>query len=285
MKIGVLLSRVRVEEKLILRALRERGIDHERIDIRDLLFDLGQANLAGYDAVIIRCLSHSNSLYAAKLLDLQGVPTVSPYTVIATCGDKILTSLALAEQGIPTPRTIAAFSKESALAAVADLGYPVVLKPPIGSWGRMLAKVNDREAAEAVIEHKQMLDKQGSTPVYIQAYVDKPGRDIRALVVGDETICAVYRMSSHWITNTARGGQTASLPLTREVDDLCRAAARAVGGGIVAVDVLEQGDGTLVVNEINSTPEFHGAKDATDVDIAAKMVDYVIRVAEKEIEQ
>ena len=148
----------------------------------------------------------------------------------------------------------------------------------------MLAKVNDREAAEAVIEHKQMLDRPNSTPVYIQAYIDKPGRDIRALVVGDETICAVYRTSTHWITNTARGGQTASLPVTSEVDDLCQAAARAVGGGIVAVDLLERADGTLVVNEINSTPEFHGAKDATDVDIAAKMVDYAARVAEKEIE-
>ena len=282
MKIGILLSRVRIEEKLILQALRAQGIDHQRIDIRDVLFDLSHAGMDEFDAVGIRCLSHSNSLYAAKLLATQGVPTVNPYDVIATCGDKILTSLALAEHGIPTPRTVTAFSKKTALAAVADLGYPAVLKPPIGSWGRMLAKVNDREAAEAVIEHKQMLDSAGSMPVYMQAYVDKPGRDIRALVVGDETICAVYRTSTHWITNTARGGQTASLPLTGEIDDLCRSAARAVGGGILAVDLLEQSDGTLMVNEINSTPEFHGAKEATDVDIAAKMVDHIVRVAERE---
>ena len=140
-----------------------------------------------------------------------------------------------------------------------------------------MAKVNDREAAEAIIEHKLSMD--GETPLYVQAYVDKPGRDIRALVVGDETVYAITRSAEHWITNTARGGQTADLPITPEIDALCRAAAQAVGGGILAVDLLEDSDGTLLVNEVNSTPEFHGAMEAVDVDIAGKMVDYTLEIA------
>jgi [lysine-biosynthesis-protein LysW]--L-2-aminoadipate ligase len=161
------------------------------------------------------------------------------------------------------------------------MGYPVVLKPPVGSWGRLLAKLNDRQAAEAVTEYKEALDGPQNDPFYIQEYVDKPDRDIRTLVVGDAVVYAVYRRSEHWITNTARGGDALPCPITPEIADLSLAAAQAVGGGIVAVDLLETADGQLLVNEVNHTPEFHGAMQATDTDIAAKMVDYVVAIAEE----
>ena len=279
MKVGVLCSRVRLEEKLIFQALRERRVGFERIDVRQMIFDLNGVQLGDYDVVLMRCLSHSRALYAAKILQGQGVRTVNSYEVIATCGDKVLTTLALLEHGVPTPRTVIAFDKESALAAIEEMGYPVVLKPPVGSWGRLMAKLNDRQAAEAVIEHKQALDSSQHGPFYIQDYIHKPGRDIRTLVVGDETVYAIYRNSSHWITNTARGGRASNHPITPEIDRLSRAAARAVGGGIVAVDILEAPDGHLLVSEVNHTPEFHGAFEATGLDIAGKMVDYVLRSA------
>lgn len=233
------------------------------------------------DVVLVRCLSHSRALYAAKILQTQGVRTVNSYETIASCGDKILTTLALLEQGISTPRTMIAMSEETALAAVSQIGFPAVLKPPIGSWGRLMAKIGDPLAAEAVIEHKGALDRAGETPFYIQGYVEKPGRDIRTLVVGDETIYAVHRHSPHWITNTARGAGVSPLSLTPDIDRLSRAAAAAVGGDIVAVDILEARDGTLLVNEVNHTPEFHGAQEATDVDIAARIVDHVLAVAQE----
>jgi [lysine-biosynthesis-protein LysW]--L-2-aminoadipate ligase len=277
-KIGVLCSRVRVEEKLILQRLRERDVAFEKIDVRKVVFDLAATDWSQYGAILIRCLSQTNALYAARALELQGVKTVNPARVIETCGDKILTTLALNERDIPNPQTFVAFDKDSALMAVGALDYPAVIKPPVGSWGRLMAKVNDREAAEAVVEHKLSMDTD--TPLYIQTYVDKPGRDIRTLVVGDETVYAIYRHAEHWITNTARGGQTTSLAITPEIDRLSRAAAEAVGGGIVAVDLMENVDGRLLVNEINNTPEFHGAMEATEVDIAGKMVDYVLRVSE-----
>jgi [lysine-biosynthesis-protein LysW]--L-2-aminoadipate ligase len=278
-KIGVLCSRVRVEEKLILQKLRKRGVPFDKIDVRDVVFDLNSTDWSQYSAALIRCLSHTKALYVARALEMLGVKVVNAHAVIEVCGDKILTTLALQERGIPTPPTLIAFSKDAGLAAVDRVGYPAVLKPPVGSWGRLIAKVNDREAAEAVIEHKEILEEKRDTPLYIQAYVDKPGRDIRSLVVGDETVYAVYRHAEHWITNTARGGQTTSLAVSPEIDRLSRAAAEAVGGGIVAVDLMEDADGKLLVNEVNNTPEFHGAMQATDVDIAGKMVDYVLKVA------
>jgi [lysine-biosynthesis-protein LysW]--L-2-aminoadipate ligase len=277
--VGVLCSRIRLEEKLIFQALRERGVGFERIDVRQVTLDLNGATPRDYDVVLIRCLSHSRALYAVKVLQEQGVRTVNSYETIATCGDKVLTTLALIEHGVPTPRTAIAFAQESALAAAEEMGYPVVLKPPVGSWGRLMAKLNDRDAAEAVIEHEKALHRSQEVPFYIQDYVHKPGRDIRTLVVGDETVYAVYRNSPHWITNTARGGNTSNLPVAPEIDHLSRAAAEAVGGGIVAVDILEDPDGSLLVNEVNHTPEFHGAMQATDADIAGRMVDYILKIA------
>jgi [lysine-biosynthesis-protein LysW]--L-2-aminoadipate ligase len=279
-KIGLLCSRVRVEEKLILQNLRARDVAFDKIDVRQIVFDLHDIDWSQYSAVLIRCLSHTKALYAAKALEMQGVKAVNAHAVIEVCGDKILTTLALQERGIPTPPTQIAFSRDAGLTAVDEIGYPAVLKPPVGSWGRLIAKVNDREAAEGIIEHKEMLEEKRDTPLYIQAYVDKPGRDIRSLVVGDETVYAVYRHAEHWITNTARGGQTTSLAVSPEIDRLSRAAAEAVGGGIVAVDLMEDAAGRLLVNEVNNTPEFHGAMESTDVDIAGKMVDYVLRVSE-----
>ena len=278
MRVGVLCSQVRLEEKMIFQALRERAVSFDKIDVRSLCFGMGAAELAPYDVVWVRCVSHTRAVSAAAMLKEQGVRTVNSYPVFATCGDKVLTTLALMEHGVPTPRAAIAFSQRSALAAVDAMGYPVVVKSPVGSWGRLMAKLNDREAAEAVIEHKRALNRYFASPYYVQEYIQKPGRDIRTLVAGDETVYAIYRSSSHWITNTARGGSATNLPVSPEIDRLSRDAAAAVGGGIVAVDILEDADGALLVNEVNHTPEFHGAMEATQVDIAGRMVDYVMRV-------
>jgi [lysine-biosynthesis-protein LysW]--L-2-aminoadipate ligase len=279
-KIGVLCSRVRVEEKMIFAALRQRDVEFDRLDPRELTVDLHGNGLGEYDAVLVRCLSHSHAYYLTRRLEDLGVPAISPHHVVATCGDKMLTSAALQAAGLPIPRTVMAFTPEAALAAIEAMGYPVVLKPLAGSWGRLLARVNDRDAAEAILEHKATLGGYVHAVFYIQEYVDKPGRDLRTLVVGDEVVYAIYRRSEHWITNTARGGEAEPCPLRPEIADLSLAAAQAVGGGIVAVDLLETADGRLLVNEINHTPEFHGAAQATEADIGDKIVDYLLQVAE-----
>ena len=167
-----------------------------------------------------------------------------------------------------------AFDEESALAAAEEIGYPFVLKPVVGSWGRLLAKVEDRSTAEAFIEHKATLGVNHQV-FYLQEYIDKPGRDIRAFVVGDEPICAIYRTSENWITNTARGGVASNCPLTSELVEICQQTARAIGGGLLAIDLFETANG-LVVNEVNHTMEFRNSIATTGVNIPALMVEYVL---------
>jgi [lysine-biosynthesis-protein LysW]--L-2-aminoadipate ligase len=168
-----------------------------------------------------------------------------------------------------------AFTEESALQVIEEMGYPVVLKPAVGSWGRLLSKINDRDAAESILEHKTTLGSYHHSIFYIQKYVEKRGRDIRSFVVGDECIAAIYRTSEHWITNTARGGKATDCPITKELRELSVSAARAVGGGIVAIDVFETDSG-LLVNEVNYTMEFKNSVTTTNVDIPAHIVDHVI---------
>jgi [lysine-biosynthesis-protein LysW]--L-2-aminoadipate ligase len=277
-RIAVLLSRVRVEEKLLLHAFETRGLSPDVYDDREIVFDLHENGWGGYDVVLDRCVTQTRALAALRVLNDWGVPSINRADVVQICGDKLATTSALIRAGVPVPRVKVAFTPESALEAIESLGYPVVLKPAVGSWGRLLSKINDREAAEAILEHKQTLGSYQHHIFYVQEYVDKPARDIRTFVIGDETICAIYRHSDHWITNTARGGRTSNCPVTPKIHELSLAAAQAVGGGALAVDLLETRDGRLLVNEVNHTMEFRNSIDVTGVDIPGRMVDYVLAV-------
>ncbi len=280
MRVGVLASIIRKEEKLIFQRLEERNVDWEVIDDREVMLDLENGDeFRKYDVILERAVNHSRALYALHIFGMWGIPTVNTYEVAETCGNKILTSAALVKAGVPTPRTVIAFTPSSALEAIERMGYPVVLKPAVGSWGRLLSKVNDRDAAEAILEHKKILGTYHHSIFYIQEYVPKPQRDIRAFVVGDETIAAIYRESPHWITNTARGGKATNCPITPELNDLCVRAAKAVGGGVVAIDVFEDPERGLLVNEVNYTMEFRNSIAPTGVDIPGKIVDFALRVA------
>ena len=288
MRIGILVTHIRPEEKLLIAAFRAAGIEPDILLDRELNFDLlagpeqrapSGVPWADYALILERAVSTSRGLYTLAILNAWGIPTVNSSQTAHTCADKLLTTLALARAGVPQPPARAAFDSESALAAIAELGYPAVLKPVTGSWGRLLARVNDRDAAEAVLEHRETLGGYTHQTIYAQAYVEKPGRDIRAFVVGDRTICAIYRTSPHWITNTARGGQATNCPVTPELDALCQRAAAAVGGGVLALDVFEGPDGQMLINEINHTMEFRNSSAPTGVDIAGEVVHYALAQA------
>lgn len=282
MRIAVLCSRVRVEEKWIFESLDKRNISYDRIDDRKAVLNITDPEYwKQYDAVIERSVSYTNGLYITRVLNAWGIPTVNMAHVAATCGDKLSSSVALQQAGVPQPAVWVAFSAEAALEIIERIGYPVVLKPVIGSWGRLLSKINDREAAEAILEHKEMLGSFQHSVFYIQEYIQKPGRDIRSFVIGDRTVCAIYRSSEHWITNTARGGKAEICPVTPEINRISLEAAGAVGGGVIAVDILEDRERGYLINEVNHTMEFHSTVPLTGVDIPGMIIDYAVSLGEK----
>ncbi|HLI89471.1 MAG TPA: lysine biosynthesis protein LysX [Ktedonobacteraceae bacterium] len=285
MRLAILTSRVRVEEKLLVEALQRRAIEFEIIDDGGLLLDLERPDerWRDYDAVLCRSVSQSRGLAVLHVLEHWGIPVFNAPAVTAVCNDKLLTTLALLRAGIPVPRTLLAFEEQTAVQGIERLGYPAVLKPITGSWGRLLARVNDRDAAEAVLEHQETLGSYQHHIHYIQEHIAKPQRDIRAFVVGNRTICAIYRTSAHWVTNTARGAVASNCPVTPELDSLCVRAAQAVGGGILAVDLLEDEERGLLVNEINATMEFRNSIAPTGVDIPNAMLDYVLSHIREEV--
>jgi [lysine-biosynthesis-protein LysW]---L-2-aminoadipate ligase len=273
-RIGFLYTRLRLEEKYLLEEFEKyNDVEVIRINDGDTFFDINQLPV-NIDVLFERSISYSRGLYISRIFEAHGIPVVNSSLVAERCGDKYVTSQILAQNRIPTPRVFMAFDEDSALKAIEAMGYPCVLKPVVGSWGRLLAKVENREMAEALIEHKATLGVNHQV-FYIQEYVDKPGRDIRAFVVDDEAICAIYRSSESWITNTARGGIATNCAVTDEIAELCQRAARAVGGGLLALDLFETENG-LTINEINHTMEFRNSIATTGVNIPQRMTEYVL---------
>lgn len=279
MKVGFLHSLIRKDEKLLLEEFSKRNnVELIMIDDRKLKFDL-KNNQFDIDVLIERSINHSRALHALRLYESAGIKCVNSFHVASVCGDKLLTSVALQDNNIPQPDIKIAFTETSALEAIEEMGYPVVLKPAVGSWGRLLSKINDRDAAESILEHKTVLGTYHHSIFYIQKYVEKKaGRDIRSFVVGDTCIAAIYRGSDHWITNTAKGAIATKCEVTEEISNLSVAAAKAVGGGIVAIDLFEAEDSELMVNEVNYTMEFKNSITTTGVNIPEHVVNYVLQV-------
>jgi len=283
MRVGVLYSRIRRDEKLLLDELRDRGHGVTKIDVREARFSLERTTApTDVDVVVDRCGSASRSLYATRFLERYGVPVVNPPAVGDVCADKVKTSIALSSAGIPTPETTVAFTTDAALEAIESYGYPCVLKPVVGSWGRLMAKIDSRPAAEAVLEHKATLGHYEHKVFYVQEFVDKPGRDVRALAADGEPIAAMTRSSDHWLTNAAKGGEAAAFDLDGNALELVERASAAVGGGLLGVDLMEVGgvdSGEYTVHEVNHAVEFKALNDAVDVDVPAAVVDWLERTA------
>lgn len=272
---AIIYDRIRPDEKMLFDAMDELGISYEKVYAPQLKLTFGQK--LPFKVALERCISQSRGHAITRALEGMNVKVVNPSHVIELCGDKLATNAALALAGVPTPKTGVAFDTDAALELIEEFGYPVVMKPPVGSWGRLLSKINDRDAAEAILEHKEVLGGYQHHVYYIQELIAKPERDIRAFVIDNECIGAIYRSSEHWVTNTARGAKASKCDLTPEIAELAVAAARAVRGEIVAIDLLEDPKRGLLVNEINHTMEFKNSVTTTGVNIPRKMVEYAMR--------
>ena len=280
MNVGVLYSRIRRDEKLLLRELRDRGHEVTKVDVRKECFGVHgpPAALEDVDILVDRCLATSRSRYVTRFVEAYDVPVVNEPETAAVCADKARNSLALAEAGIPTPATEVAFTKESAMESIERFGYPCVLKPVVGSWGRLMAKIDSRSAAEAILEHKETLGHYEHKVFYIQEFVEKPGRDIRVVATDGEPVAAMARSSEHWLTNAAQGADTEELEVTPAMADLVERASDAVGGGLLGIDLMEVGgadSGEYTVHEVNHTVEFKALDEVTDADVPGAVVDWL----------
>lgn len=278
--IGLLHTTIREDEKLLIQAAQNRGINVSRIDVREQIFN-PLALRSRVDIVLERCVSTVKGMHAVEFYESLGIPAVNPLSIARVCENKFLTSLTLVRHHVPTPRFALAFSEEQSKRAVDELGgYPVVIKPVSGSWGRLVARINDEHALEAILEQKETLGSPHHHAFYIQEYIEKPGRDIRIHVIGGKVVAAIYRASSHWVTNTARGAQVLPCQIGTELESIAKKAGDAIGEGVLGIDVFETNDG-YVVNEINHTMEFKNVQRVTGINIAGLILDYCLSVAKQ----
>jgi [lysine-biosynthesis-protein LysW]--L-2-aminoadipate ligase len=273
--VAVVASRVRFEEKLLLKALETWGVPHVLVDPRTLHVALDGVP-PPWGTALVREIGATRALYAALALESLGVRTVNSSDAIRICGDKWKTAVALREAGLPAPRTLLALSPEAVPGAAEELGYPVVLKPLNGSWGRRVVLLRDPDEARAVLEYCAALPAPQAQVLCVQEPIDKPGRDVRAIVVGGEALGATYRLvADGWRTNVALGAESRPSRLDDDAAALAVAAAEATGAEVAGVDLLEGRDGEVYVLEVNAGVEFRGFVSACDVDVAGAMVEYV----------
>lgn len=277
--IGIICDRVRWDEKELIKAARKRGAKPIVIDQKNMVLDLtgNEDNIPEADVYLQRSVSTLKGLYITKILEEKGYTVINSFEPSRICADKLLTTLALVKAGVPTPRTLVAFDIESGLDALNKLGYPAVIKPVIGSWGRFVALLRDRQTAKSIMEERVFMGALYQT-FYLQEYVEKNGRDIRSFVIGDRVVAAIYRIAvgDELRTNTALGGRAEPCPITPELEELSLKAAEAVGGnGVYGIDIFI-GDKGMMVNEVNHTVEFHTTVPVTGIDIPGLIIDYAL---------
>ena len=279
-KICIVFDRLRTEEKLLQKNAEELGYETSMIDAKITSFDTDSKpeNFEFGDVVLERCVSYYRGLHFTACLEFMDVPVINKFDVANTCGNKMITSMLLKKNNIPTPKTYFSFSAETALENFENIGYPLVIKPIIGSWGRSVMPIKDKDTAEAVIENRQVTDGPQDRIYYLQEMIDRPPRDIRVITVGDQAISAMYRKSSGGFkTNIALGADPELCEITKEIEDLCEKTSKAVGGGILGIDLMEDKKRGLVVHEVNNTVEFKGLVKVSKRNIPKEMIDYAVR--------
>lgn len=264
---------------MIIDAAKRIGIPLELYDTNRIALEVtnGKDSVEVADAFLQRCMSYFRSIHVTAVLESRGRTVVNSYRTASICGNKLLTSIVLSRANIPTPRTFVAFTEDASLKALEQLGYPAVLKPVVGSWGRLVALVKDSDSAKSLIEAREYMHPIQQV-YYLQEMAKRPQRDIRCYVICDQAVAAMYRYatSQEWRTNMARGGIAEKLTITPELEELSVRAAQAVGGGAFGVDLMETDSG-LVVHEVNHTTEFKNLVRATGVDVPRLLLEYAVR--------
>ena len=273
--ITALYDTIRLEEKLLIESAKKNDINLEMVDCKKMSVDLNEKSCFMHP-VLQRCVSYYRNLHSTAAIEGQGVRVVNCLNTGIFAGNKLFTHMLLQKSGIPTPDATVSFSKDAAMEALERNGFPKIIKPTVGSWGRMVSKINDMDSAEGIIEGREAMYPIHQVH-FLEEFVERPPRDIRAIVIGDTVPAAIYRNSGNgnWKTNTHLGGSAETCQITNELEDICLKAKNAVEGEIVGVDLMESNNKGLVVHEINNTTEFRNVVRVTGVDIPKLMLEYV----------
>jgi len=281
-KLRIVFDRVRSEEKMLEEKAVELGHDTKMIDAKITQINTeSKRNDFDFDDVVLeRCVSYFRGLHFTACLEFLDIPVINKFAVANNCGNKMITSILLKKHNVPTPKTYFSFSSETALENLEKIGYPMVIKPVVGSWGRGVMALKDRDTADAIIEVRELNDGPLDRIYYLQEMVKRPPRDIRVISVGDQIVAAMYRTSTgSFKTNIALGAEPVPCEITKELEDISLKASRAVGGGILGVDLMEDETRGLVVHEVNNTVEFKGLAKVAKKNIPKEIIDFAVKSA------
>ena len=284
MRIAVLAARTGWHTTELERAAAERGHQAVVLPYEGLVASIGPASglrsrsteLDGVDAVLARIIP-SGSLEqiifrvdALHRLEDRGVRVMNSPRAIERTVDKFWTSALLEQCGVATPETVVCDSADEATAAFRALG-DIIVKPLFGSMGLGMVRVSDEEMAFRVFRTIEQI----RGVYYLQRTIDHGGVDIRAFVVGGRVLGSIERRSTGWRTNLARGGTARSVVLSDEWSSLAVRAAAAVGADYAGVDLVADSDGKVYVLEVNGIPGWKGLQEATNIDVAGRLVDFL----------
>jgi len=278
-RVGIAYDVVRWEERDLVAKARAAGLELELLHVLSKPLLIGR-NDVGAGTVLLRCVSHNRALATALALESSGAEVVNSSRALATCEDKVWAQSVLSRAGIPTPLSAVAYDFSSARAAARELGYPVVVKPVRGSWGRLVSLARDDEELRSIVEHRMALGEHYKV-IYLQKYVEKPGRDIRLFCLGGRVVAGIYRVSEHWVTNTARGGRAEPLKADPELEELAAKSCEALGVEFGGVDVVEGPSEGYMVLEVNGVPEYRNTVKVTGVDLSKLVLEHLVAKAKR----
>ncbi|MBS3921588.1 MAG: lysine biosynthesis protein LysX [Nitrosarchaeum sp.] len=283
-KICIVFDRLRSEEKMLEKEALNLGHEAVMLDakITQINTDSKKSDFDFGDVVLERCVSYFRGLHFTASLEFMDVPVLNKFFVANQCGNKMFMTLMLKKYNVPTPKTYFSFSSESALENIEKIGYPLVIKPVIGSWGRGVMQIKDKDTADALFEIRDITDSPHDRIFYLQEVINRPPRDIRVITIGDEPIAAMYRKSSGGFkTNIALGADPELCEITKEIEDIAIKASKAMGGGILGIDIMEDEKRGFVVHEVNNTVEFKGLSKVSKRNIPKEMVEFALNYVRK----
>ncbi|BDQ30420.1 lysine biosynthesis enzyme LysX [Nitrosopumilus zosterae] len=283
-KVCIVFDRLRAEEKMLQKEASDLGHDAVMLDakITQINTDSKKDDYDFGDVVLERCVSYFRGLHFTASLEFLDVPVLNKFEVANICGNKMFMTLLLKKNNVPTPRTYFSFSSQSAAENLEKVGFPLVIKPVIGSWGRGVMPLKDKDTMEAVFEIRDITDSPHDRIYYLQELIKRPPRDIRVITVGDQPIAAMYRKSSGGFkTNIALGADPELCEISKEMEDMAVKASKAMGGGILGIDMMEDDQKGLIVHEVNNTVEFKGLARVSKRNIPKEIVEFALNYVRK----